>query len=85
MKIEIELPKLTPMQLAEMFWEMNSDEMAQFFGFVGSCALSSKGGYAAFDMQICWMSQSEKLTPNGARVMEMIGAFVEGKRLQPLA
>lgn len=73
------------MQIAELFWGMDDTEQAQFFGFVGSLALASKGGYGAFDMQMCYVSASDVLTPNGARVMNCIGSWSEGKRLQPLA
>lgn len=75
--------KPTPLQLAEAFWDMDCHQQAEFFGFVGACALAGRD-YHAFDMQMCYVSQSERLTPNGARVMDSIGAFVEGKRKQPL-
>lgn len=78
--------KPTPLQLAETFWGMNCHQQAEFFGFVGACAIGEDPihSYHSFDMQMCYVSKSERLTPNGARVMDSIGAFVEGKRKQPL-
>jgi len=76
--------KPTPLQLAESFWDMDADEQAMFFNYLGACALAKRNSYHDFDMQMCFVSSSPDLIPHGARIMEMIGAFVDGKRLQPL-
>lgn len=83
MKAEIELPQLTPEQLAEMFWQLDDSEQAKFFGSLGAMTLATSDGYAKLDMQMCYVSQSDILTPNGARVMELIGSWSKGLRLQP--
>ncbi len=84
MKIELEIPKYTPEQIADMFWNMDADEMARFFGSVGALALAEKHGYFSLYSQICAATESPRLTPNGARVMEIIGEYVDGKQMQPL-
>lgn len=88
MKITAEIPDLTPEQLAECFWAMNDEQQARFFGSLGACALATPtwfsgklGSYWPLDMQM--LSASSHCTPNGLRVMEIIGQSASGQRLQP--
>jgi len=85
MKAEIELPKFTPQQIAQMFWDLDDSGQAEFFGSLGAMTLATPEGYCKLDLQMCYASESPMLTPNGARVMELIGGWANGKRLQPLA
>lgn len=84
MKTEIELPKFTPQQIAQMFWDLDDSEQAEFFGSLGAITLATPEVYWKLDLQMCYASESAKLTPNGARVMELIGGWSKGKRLQPI-
>lgn len=88
MIVTAEIPKLTPEQLAECFWSLDDSEQARFFGSLGACALATPtwfggdvGSYFPLDMQM--YSASEKCTPNGLRVMEIIGQSSSQQRLQP--
>lgn len=82
--VTIDQQQFTPEKLAEMFWDLDDSQQARFFGHLGAITLGEHGGYQKLDMQMCYVSEANNLTPNGARVMEIIGAFVEGKRLQPI-
>ena len=88
MTVTAEIPPLTPEQLGEMFWQLDDSEQARFFGSLGACALASPeaftgklGSYFNLDMQMFWASR--KCTPNGLRVMELIGQQAPVDRLQP--
>lgn len=88
MKVTAEIPPLTPEQLAELFWELSDAEQARFFGSLGACVLATPapfsgefGHYFGLDMQMCFAASH--CTPNGLRVMEIIGQQASGQRLQP--
>jgi hypothetical protein len=83
----IELPKPTPEQLAEAFWQMDDTEQARFFGSLGACTLAEKcafngerGHYFPLDFQMHMASRH--CTPNGLRVMQIIGQQ-QTENLQP--
>jgi hypothetical protein len=86
--ITIPLPVLTPEQLAEAFWALDDREQARFFGTLGACSLGTTncfvkepGSYFPLDFQM--YNASVHCTPNGLRVMQMIGDNTSGTRLQP--
>lgn len=88
MTVTAEIPRLTPEQLAECFWEMDDSEQGRFFGSLGACALASPepfskkpGSYFGLDMQMHYTKKH--CTPNGLRVMEIIGQTSSVDRLQP--
>lgn len=86
--ITIPLPILTPEQLAEAFWALDDTEQARFFGTLGACSLGTTncfvkepGSYFPLDFQM--YNCSTKCTPNGLRVMQLIGDNTAQQRLQP--
>lgn len=89
MKAEIEFPKITPSQLAEIFWEMDDAEQAVFFNHVGTMALTTSaygmiGSFVPLDMQMFATAKHANMTPLGIRVMECINGNTEGHRALPL-
>lgn len=88
MIVTAEIPPLTPQHLAELFWQLSDTQQADFFGHLGACALSTPtpftkelGSYFGLDMQM--FAAMKECTPNGKRVMELIGQMASGERLQP--
>lgn len=88
MTVTATIPDLTPEQLAELFWQLDDDQQARFFGHLGACALGTPapftkelGSYFGLDMQM-YMAM-KKCTPNGKRVIEIIGQMASQERLQP--
>jgi hypothetical protein len=83
----VELPKPTPEQLAEAFWQMDDTEQARFFGSLGACALAEKCAFTGkaghyFPLSFQMYMASRQCTPNGLRVMQIIGEPV-CEHLQP--
>lgn len=76
--IEIEI---TPEEAAIVFANMPSDEQARFFNALAEDALTWDDAHslAGFCMQMEYMRSARgmltKLTPNGRRVMEIIGEY----------
>lgn len=62
-----------PFELADMFWQLDSDEQAKFFNRLGIIA-SHK-----LCFQMCNVSQSEELQPCGKDAIEIIGSYAESK------
>lgn len=65
MTVTIPIPDLTPEQLAEIFWQMDDDQQARFFGSLGACALATPapysgdvGTYFCLDMQMFAAAES---------------------------
>ena len=88
MTVTATISALTPEQLAECFWSLDDKQQARFFGSLGAQALGTPapfskelGSYFGLDMQM--FSASRHCTPNGLRVMELIGQSTSGERLQP--
>lgn len=82
--------KITPALLAEIFWNMDGDEQAQFFNALGSLALGTPapfsgeiGSFFGLDMQMCCAVASDYSLPLGRQVMEIIGQQASGTRMQP--
>lgn len=88
MKAEIDLPKLSPSQLAQLFWEMDDGEQAIFFNHLGSLALSTPtmsnaiGSFNGIDMQMYCAAKHANMLPLGIRVMDCINGNTFGHRMQ---
>lgn len=75
----VPLSDLTPEQLAEAFWALDSDRQARFFGHLGACALATPGpfdrkpgSWFGFDWQM-YHAGLYPATPLAAEVMRRIG------------
>lgn len=62
-QLTIDLPKLTPKQMASLFWDMNDDEQGKFFDELGQLVLCTPspftreiGSMFGLDMQMCYAS-----------------------------
>lgn len=63
------LRDITPQDVAELFAGMDSDEQAEFYNHVAKIASSW------LNMQAQYITDSEKLTLAGRRVMQTIGDY----------
>jgi len=82
--------KVTPEQLAQVFWEMDDREQAAFFNHLGVLALATPapfskeiGSWFAFDWQMYHAGTHATALPLGRRVMEIIGESASGALLMP--
>lgn len=67
-QVDIEIP-LTATELAKLFWEMNNEEQAEFFNYLGNLP-SPK-----LPMQLQWVTDSPNLKSEGRHAMAMIGEY----------
>ena len=63
--------ELEPIELAELFWDMNENEMAEFFNSLER--ISAEPSRIAYQFQI--VGESSHLSPGGRKVMQLIGAY----------
>ena len=64
-KLQIEI---TPKELSEMFWNMRSDEQAEFFNELSEIDLNQ------FSIQMRHVSESRFLNESGRKVMKIISS-----------
>ncbi len=76
---QVPLSDLTPEQLAEAFWALDSNHQACCFGHLGACALATPcvfdrkpGSWFGFDFQM-YHAGLYPATPLAAEVMRRIG------------
>ena len=74
MKTEVEIPPLTPAQLAGLFWEMDAKQQGLFFDELGTLVMSTPtpftrqiGSMFGLDMQL--YAASQECTALGQDVM----------------
>ncbi len=82
--------RITPDQLAEMFWALDDREQADFFNQLGVLALSTPapftreiGGWFPLDWQMHCCAVHAQALPLGRRAMEIIGENSHAQMLQP--
>lgn len=80
--------EITPEQMAELFWGMDADQQAKFFGHLGVVALATPapftkelGSFFGLDWQMYHAAISAHSTPLAKRVMEIIGGAASGSAM----
>jgi ectoine hydroxylase-related dioxygenase (phytanoyl-CoA dioxygenase family) len=82
--------KITPGQLAGMFWGLDDSQQAEFFHELGNLAITTPapftreiGSWFAFDWQMYHAAAHAKSSAIGRRAMEIIGESASGTLLVP--
>lgn len=85
--VNIPTAALTPPQLAELFWALDSEQQAQFFNALGVCALATPApfsrefnSWAGLDWQMYHAAKEHIALPYAQRVMDIIGTNADRAR-----